>query len=96
MSCTQADFPNMDGVYQLRSKISKSSTSEASKNFLIFNYDLITPVYYIEYSLDVDGVASTSRLERLALDIAFSNKLSHSSMPMIFSSMVAKFSKGPV
>ena len=96
-SYSSKDFPGMDGVYMevLNSKTSLQS-SECPKDYILFHHECILPLYFIEYSLEAEKNSFSSKLERLALDIAYSNKLSHSIMPNIIGSLTSKFEKCPV
>jgi hypothetical protein len=58
---------------------------------------IIIPEYFIEYSLEGDTSPKyMTKFERLALDISYSNKLSHSNMPHIIGSLSSHFEAIPV
>jgi hypothetical protein len=89
-----AEYPDCNSAHQVRGRPAKNSTSEQPKDYIIFDHQLIIPQYFVEYSLECDHDKQITRLERLATDIAYSNKLAHSSMPQIVRSMMAKFPQG--
>jgi len=51
----------------------------------------VIPEYFIEYSIEGNKNTYMTKFERLALDIAYSNKLSHSNMPHIIGSLSSHF-----
>ena len=92
------DYPLIDAVYiERQSTSSKPETNaDPAKDFAILDRDLIIPEYFIEYSLEADNNQRMTKFERLALDIAYSNKLSHSNMPHIIGSVSSRFERGQV
>lgn len=57
---------------------------------------IVVPEYFIEYSLEREKNTHMTKFERLALDVAYSNKLSHSNMPQIIGSLSNHFETIPV
>ncbi|KAJ3285947.1 Leucine-rich repeat-containing protein 9 [Borealophlyctis nickersoniae] len=58
--------------------------------YVVADRDLILPEYFVEYSLESDLDHLTTRVEKLMVDIAYSNKLSLADMPAIVTEVCAK------
>ncbi|KAJ3265551.1 Leucine-rich repeat-containing protein 9 [Chytriomyces hyalinus] len=57
------------------------------------NKDLVTPEFFVEFSLECDLDRFTTKSEKLMLDIAYSNKLSQADMPSIVMDIFKKISE---
>ncbi|KAJ3254725.1 hypothetical protein HK103_006877 [Boothiomyces macroporosus] len=90
LKITKYDYPGFDAVYQKIGNSETKSSAEQSRKYLIFNTDAVVAEYSVEYSLESDTEKSISQLERLLLDIAFSNRISHANMPAIVQELSAK------
>ena len=90
-------YPGYDAIYQRPInrpdlKSLPSSQGEPPKNCLLINRDHLLPEYFIEYSLESDLDRFTTQLERLLVDIAYSNRMTHSDMPNIVTELSQKLS----
>ncbi|KAI8921751.1 hypothetical protein BC831DRAFT_475811 [Entophlyctis helioformis] len=88
-------YPGRDGVCQRitnRPHIKGNTVvhGEYPKEYFVFDRDVLLPEYFIEYSLESDLDRYTTQLERLMVDIAYSNRMSHSDMPNIVSELSLK------
>ncbi|KAJ3352700.1 Leucine-rich repeat-containing protein 9 [Entophlyctis luteolus] len=62
----------------------KSSQGDVPcRKYFVVNKELITPEFFVEFSLECDLDRFTTKTEKLMLDIAYSNKLSQPDMPEI-------------
>ncbi|KAJ3312492.1 hypothetical protein HDV04_003092 [Boothiomyces sp. JEL0838] len=95
LKITKYDYPGFDAVYQKIGNSETKSSAEQSRKYLIFNTDAVVAEYSVEYSLESDTEKSISQLERLLLDIAFSNRISHANMPAIVQELSAKIKQTP-
>ncbi|KAJ1535404.1 Leucine-rich repeat-containing protein 9, partial [Nowakowskiella sp. JEL0078] len=87
------DFPGLDGVFkEINSKQrpftadstgSCNAAMDSCKYFIAFDGDLVLPEYFLEYSLESELDRLTTKVEKIMVDIAYSNKLSQSDMPAI-------------
>jgi Leucine-rich repeat (LRR) protein len=67
--------------------------TEIPRKYIIFNNAHILPEYLVEYSLESDFSRAYSQIDRLLLDIAFSNRLSHANMPLIVHELSSKIKR---
>ncbi|OAJ40643.1 hypothetical protein BDEG_24350 [Batrachochytrium dendrobatidis JEL423] len=86
--CKVNEYPKMDAVYQkisnlFKNKDTPTKTGDIPKEYCVFSRNVLLPEYFIEYSLESDMDQYTTQLERLLVDIAYSNRMSHSDMPSI-------------
>lgn len=87
-SCSVPDYPNFDALSQ---KLDETKISnDPPKKYMVLDASSILPEYFVEYSLETDLGITYSQLERLLIDIAFSNRLSHADMPMIVYELSSK------
>lgn len=92
-SLGSASFPAADGISQrviLHNDVSNSAPADLPRRYLVYNRECIMPEYLVEYSLDSDFAPSTNQIQRLILDIAFSNRISHANMPMVIQELSSK------
>ncbi|KAJ3322494.1 hypothetical protein HDV06_003038 [Boothiomyces sp. JEL0866] len=89
------DYPGFDAVYQKVGHSDSKSSGEQSRKYLIFNTETVVAEYSVEFSLESDSDKGTTQLERLLLDIAFSNRISHANMPAIVQELSAKIKQTP-
>lgn len=92
---TSASFPGADVISQkvALNDLSNVLPADSPRKFLIFNQECVLPEFLVEYSLDSDIDVSTSQIQRLLLDIAFSNRISQSNMPMVVHELTQKLKK---
>ena len=94
LAVSNSDFPAADGVSQrVYLHDVQSPPADFPRRYMVFNEDCILPEYLVEYSLDSDFHASTNQIQRLILDISFSNRISHSNMPMVVHELSSKTKK---
>ncbi|KAJ3035656.1 Leucine-rich repeat-containing protein 9 [Rhizophlyctis rosea] len=63
---------------------------DACRMYAIADHDLVLPEYFVEYSIESDLDRLTTRVEKLMVDIAYSNKLSLADMPGIVTEVAMK------
>lgn len=92
---TQEQYPGFDAVHKTRGALRSSSQSlpNLPKTYQVFDKELLTPEFLVEFSLESNSDLLTTQLERLTLDLAYSSKLSHSNMPHIISPLIEKLEK---
>ncbi|KAI8913666.1 hypothetical protein EDD86DRAFT_201175, partial [Gorgonomyces haynaldii] len=83
------DFPSADAVYMVH----KTKGQECPLSYIAFNNCVMLPEYFIEYSIESEWDQLTTPLEKLLVDIAYSNRLSHSEMPSIVQELSQKLPK---
>ena len=89
-------YRSYDAVYKNIKSSSDKVGMESVKDYVILDGSIIVPEYFIEYSVERDKNKFLTKFERLSLDIAYSNKLSHSNMPQIIGSLSNHFDSSPV
>ncbi|KAJ3337839.1 hypothetical protein HDU91_001371, partial [Kappamyces sp. JEL0680] len=90
---TSSDFPAADAIYQRVAVAAEPKTAnlqDIPKKFGVFNADCLLPEYLVEYSLESDFEDKSSPCERLLLDIAYSNRISHANMPTVVNELLSK------
>ncbi|KAJ3333338.1 Leucine-rich repeat-containing protein 9 [Blyttiomyces sp. JEL0837] len=80
-STTQQDFPKIDCVF--KQIPSRNPVGDPCRQYKVFDGELVLPEYFVEFSVESDLDSLTTRVERLMVDIAYSNKLSQADMPAI-------------
>ncbi|KAJ3126543.1 Leucine-rich repeat-containing protein 9 [Nowakowskiella sp. JEL0407] len=81
---------------QEEAKDNKNSATESEvssntcKSFDSFDGDLVLPEFFLEYSLESNLDRLTTKMEKLMIDIAYSNKLSQADMPAIISEICSR------
>ncbi|KAJ3037570.1 Leucine-rich repeat-containing protein 9, partial [Rhizophlyctis rosea] len=74
--------PSHDLLYQnLPTPNIHTSAEDTSRMYLPTDLDLVLPEYFVEYSIESDLDRLTTKVEKLMVDIAYSNKLSLADMP---------------
>ncbi|KAI8619983.1 hypothetical protein BC830DRAFT_1059795 [Chytriomyces sp. MP71] len=86
-----ADHPCIDLFYYDDGPKSPNGDVPCRKYFAA-NKDLVTPEFFVEFSLECDLDRFTTKSEKLMLDIAYSNKLSQADMPSIVLEIFKKLS----
>ncbi|KAI9334738.1 hypothetical protein BDR26DRAFT_866682 [Obelidium mucronatum] len=82
-----ADYPNCDIFFTDISP--KSAQGDVPcRQYYVLNKELVTPEFFVEFSLECDLDRFTTKSEKLMLDIAYSNKLSQADMPAIVMDIV--------
>lgn len=90
------EYQAIDAVFNVKTFPSVKPGSDTAKDYFIMDSSIVVPEYFIEYSLEGEKNKQMTKFERLALDIAYSNKLSHSNMPNIIGSLSNHFEAIPV
>ena len=95
---TNSSFPGADAASQRVSlnDLSNNAPAESPRKYVIFNHECVVPEYLVEYSLDSDFDVSITQIQRLILDIAFSNRISHANMPIVVHELTSKIKKTDV
>jgi hypothetical protein len=75
---------------------SKSLNNDPCREYFIFDAELALPEYFVEYSLESDFDRLTTKVEKLMVDIAYSNKLSQADMPSIVVEVTKKMAEKEV
>ncbi|KAJ3065950.1 Leucine-rich repeat-containing protein 9 [Podochytrium sp. JEL0797] len=87
-----SEYPGVDLFF--RDVGVKSTKGDVpSRNYHVVNKELMTPEFFVEFSLECDLDRFTTKSEKLMLDIAYSNKLSQADMPAIVMDIVKKLSE---
>jgi Leucine-rich repeat (LRR) protein len=93
---SEFDDPNIVSAASWDALVQKCDTgsdnirSEEAKNYYILNRNCTYPEYLVEYSLEDEMDQKTNQLEKLIIDIAFSNRISHANMPTIVYELSSK------
>jgi Leucine-rich repeat (LRR) protein len=85
----EADYISLPCDFTSDAKI----VNEVPRKYIVFNPAQMLPEYFVEYSLESDFSKTYSQIDRLLLDIAFSNRLSHANMPLIVQELSSKIKK---
>ena len=95
---TQEQYPGFDAIHKTRGALrtSQNCLPDLPKTYQVFDKELLTPEFLVEFSLESEVDQLTTKLERLALDLAYSSKLSHSNMPHIVGPIIDKLEKKKV
>ncbi|KAI8896203.1 hypothetical protein BC833DRAFT_598395 [Globomyces pollinis-pini] len=83
-------FSGCDILYQRLDQSDGKAGTDQPKRCLVLNPDCLLAEYAVEYSLETDLDPNTTQLERLVIDIAYSNRLSHANMPTIVNELSSK------
>lgn len=86
-------FPTVDALSRPVDETSR--TSDGQNHYMVYNTECVLPEYLVEYSLESDLDAETSQIERLLLDIAYSNRISYANMPIIVQELASKVKQNP-
>ncbi|KAI9356534.1 hypothetical protein DFJ73DRAFT_623012 [Zopfochytrium polystomum] len=65
-------------------------TLDPCRHYVVLDRELALPEYFVEYSIKSDLEHLTTKVEKLMVDIAFSNKLSQADMPSIILQITRK------
>jgi hypothetical protein len=86
------DSQYYDATYQSceTTEEDKDNGDHEKRKYGIFDHECLYPEYLVEYSLEKDHIQKNSQLEKLIIDIAFSNRISHANMPMIVQELSSK------
>ncbi|KAJ3012251.1 UNVERIFIED_CONTAM: Leucine-rich repeat-containing protein 9 [Siphonaria sp. JEL0065] len=82
-----ADYPNI-GLFFNDLGPKSAQGDVPCRQYYVLNKELVTPEFFVEFSLECDLDRFTTKSEKLMLDIAYSNKLSQADMPSIVMDIV--------
>lgn len=88
------DYTGYDAVYKSAETV--KSANNGPLKYLVFSRNDIVPEFFIEYSMESDWDRLTTQLEKLLVDIAYSNRLSHADMPNIVHELSLKITESDV
>ncbi|KAJ3411055.1 Leucine-rich repeat-containing protein 9 [Chytridiales sp. JEL 0842] len=86
-----SDYPSANAVF--REINSKPPNGDSCREYFVFDPELVMPEYFVEYSLESDFDRLTTKVEKLMVDIAYSNKLSQADMPTIVVEVTKKMAE---
>ena len=88
---------NNNGIHSVYYDIEgREFEGDPCRQYYVFDRELLLPEYFIEYSIESDLDVLTTKIEKLIVDIAYSNKLSQANMPASLDDLAKKISEEEV